>query len=101
MRRLFLTLSASLALGCDRTPESKGDTAPSRPVAIASVAPVTTATPGGATLPSASGNAIESPKTAPSSFRLEANKRVIAIGDLHGDLTALRRALQLGGALDS
>lgn len=34
------------------------------------------------------------------SFRLPAAERIVAIGDLHGDLEATRAALRLGGAID-
>ena len=34
------------------------------------------------------------------SFRLPAADRIVAIGDLHGDLEATRAALRLGGAID-
>jgi hypothetical protein len=34
-------------------------------------------------------------------MRFEAAERLIAIGDLHGDLEAARRALRLGGAIDA
>jgi len=50
------------------------------------------------------------PKAAPAtqqapidddtSFRFPAAERVVAIGDLHGDLAATRRALRLAGAID-
>jgi hypothetical protein len=36
-----------------------------------------------------------------SSFRLPAAKRIVAIGDLHGDVAATRAALRLAGALGS
>lgn len=36
-----------------------------------------------------------------SSFRFAAADRVVAIGDLHGDLEAARRALRLAGAVDA
>src|SRR5438105_624440 len=35
------------------------------------------------------------------SFQLPAAERVIAIGDLHGDVSALRAALRVGGAIDA
>ncbi|HEX2670949.1 MAG TPA: metallophosphoesterase [Polyangiaceae bacterium] len=34
------------------------------------------------------------------SFQLPAVERIVAIGDLHGDMNALRAALRLGGAID-
>ena len=34
------------------------------------------------------------------SFQLPAAERIVAIGDLHGDVSALRAALRLGGAID-
>ena len=78
-----LALVVGLAGACSRTPESKPEArAPSAPAAP-------TAAPG---LP-ASGPA--------TSFRLPASQRLVAIGDIHGDLTALRAALRLAGAIDS
>lgn len=49
--------------------------------------------------------AIEQPKaepapTAPIMWRLPAPQRIIAVGDVHGDLSALRRALSSGGVID-
>src|SRR4051794_6188258 len=35
------------------------------------------------------------------SFQLPAAERIVAIGDLHGDVGALRAALRLAGAIDS
>src|SRR3954470_8409708 len=34
------------------------------------------------------------------SFQCPAAERIVAIGDLHGDVNALRAALRLGGAID-
>src|ERR1041384_1307946 len=46
----------------------------------------------------------EPPKAEPlprdPSFQLPAVDRIVAIGDLHGDVSALRAALRLGGAID-
>jgi len=40
------------------------------------------------------------PVRADPSFQLPAVDRIVAIGDLHGDVSALRAALRLGGATD-
>jgi len=42
-----------------------------------------------------------SPSPAPSDFRYPAPARLVAIGDLHGDLSATRAALKLAGAIDA
>lgn len=39
-------------------------------------------------------------READTSYRLPARERVVAIGDLHGDLAATRAALRLAGAID-
>lgn len=74
---------ALCALGaCGKTePPSKLDVAPRRPSAVAVArgpAPI-----------------------ADTSFRLPAAERIVAFGDLHGDVQAAREALRLGGAIDS
>ncbi|HYQ15818.1 MAG TPA: metallophosphoesterase [Polyangiaceae bacterium] len=88
----ILTLALASTAGCDRTPEAKPDVtvlAPSpRPaVSNAEVAPSPAASP-------------SAPPTT-TSYRLPAAARVVAIGDLHGDLDALRATLRLAGAIDS
>src|SRR3954470_11632582 len=40
------------------------------------------------------------PAPTDASFQLPAAERIVAIGDLHGDVNALRAALRLGGAID-
>jgi hypothetical protein len=43
---------------------------------------------------------VEPPLAPDPSFQFPAAERIIAIGDLHGDVSALRAALRLGGAID-
>ncbi|MFO0760048.1 MAG: shewanella-like protein phosphatase [Byssovorax sp.] len=51
--------------------------------------------------PSARASAPPSPSAAPEPLaRVPAPARLVAIGDLHGDLAATRAALRLGGAID-
>lgn len=75
-----LTLAGLGSLACDRTPEPRSEPRVLPPPAAVSVAP-------------RSGGAV--------SYRLPGAQRVVAIGDLHGDLNALRAALRLAGAIDS
>src|SRR5688572_23522185 len=75
---------------CDRTPETKPETKlPTQNAGRPSAEPA-------ATTPAAAGSA-----TSHASFRLPSRSRLVAIGDIHGDLTALRAALRLAGAIDS
>lgn len=84
-RRVLASALAVLGLassyGCDRAPSSA-------PVAAAA-------------------SSAEPPRPAPApspsdtSFRLPGAKRVVAIGDVHGDLDATRAALRLAGAIDA
>jgi len=50
--------------------------------------------------PAAATAKAEPPLPRDPSFQLPAAERIIAIGDLHGDVSALRAALRLGGAID-
>ncbi|MEI9951120.1 MAG: metallophosphoesterase [Pseudomonadota bacterium] len=43
---------------------------------------------------------VEPARPIDTSFQLPAAERIVAIGDLHGDVSALRAALRLGGAID-
>jgi hypothetical protein len=89
--QLALVLVAASA--CSRTPEAQPDTATPTARSTPSSAP----TPASASTASAPAAAVSS-----SSFQLPlAGARLVAIGDIHGDLTALRGALRLAGAIDS
>jgi hypothetical protein len=77
----FLTLLAALGFACDRTPEAR----PSPP------APPPPAT---------SASTIVTNDAVPTGYRLPSSARLVAIGDIHGDLKALRAALRLAGAVN-
>lgn len=80
-RGVFLLCSIA-ALGCERkTPEPEA-----RPPARTTAAAVASAP-------------ASPPLVADTSFRYPGAERVVAIGDLHGDLRATRSALRLAGAL--
>jgi hypothetical protein len=81
----FSTLLLAL-WACDRTPEAKPDSATleQRPPAARPAPAAASAAP-----------------ASNADYRLPARSRVVAIGDIHGDLAAMRRALRLAGAIDS
>jgi hypothetical protein len=95
MRHMVLTRSLVIALtcsvfACDRTPEAKPE--PSLKPAGAAPSPQAKAPVSAAS--SSDDKMVEN-------FRLPPRARVVAIGDVHGDLAALRAALRLAGAIDS
>jgi Calcineurin-like phosphoesterase len=81
----WLALLLAGASACGRTPEAKPDTPSPVLKTPESAAPSPT------------------PQSAPltAGYRLPGSSRVVAIGDIHGDLTALRGALRLAGAIDT
>lgn len=87
--RLVLLLLGLAA--CNRTPETTPDTG-----RVPASSPATAA-------PSPSPAAADAPAGAEADaggFRIESKARLVAIGDVHGDLRALRAALRLAGAVD-
>src|SRR5437868_5795043 len=85
-RSLAFACACLGASACGRTPEAKPD-APS---------PALKTPPSTAPAPVAAQAA-----PATTGYKLPGSPRVVAIGDIHGDLTALRGALRLAGAIDS
>ncbi|HKO49210.1 MAG TPA: metallophosphoesterase [Polyangiaceae bacterium] len=86
LRLLGLVCGLALTCACGKTePPSNPDAgaAPPRPAAAA--------------VP----KDVEPPRAPDPSFQLPAAERIVAIGDLHGDVSALRAALRLGGAIDA
>jgi hypothetical protein len=69
------------------------------PEAAAGSAPVSAASSAVSPAPPASGSAGAAPASSPA-YRHPLPGRLIAIGDLHGDVAATRAALRLGGAID-
>src|SRR5688572_22921685 len=87
----FLSLLSLGSAACDRTPEARSDPKPPATAAAA-------AAPSAAAAPAAPD---KSAAPTAASFRLPSRTRLVAIGDIHGDLAALRAALRLAGAIDS
>ncbi|WP_437678194.1 metallophosphoesterase [Sorangium sp. So ce131] len=84
-------LAALLLAGCDA--ERPASTAP-RPAPAASIPAASSPAPGaGAASPAL-------PVDTDRSYAYPAAERVVAIGDVHGDLAATRAALRIAGAID-
>lgn len=105
-------LACALLLGCSRSlPESHGrDVATGVPRAMASGSPpgvthTTLKSKAVATAPlttsAVAAPSTPMPETAKHPFRFPEAERVVAIGDLHGDLASAREALRLAGAIDA
>jgi len=77
-RHLLLGICLALLSGCDRTPPEPA----ARPSTKAGSKPATT------------------PEESDTSYKYQAPGRVVAIGDLHGDLGATKRALRAGALID-
>ena len=77
--RLLVFCTLLLAAACSRTPEPGPSPQQSSPAKLAESSP---------------------PPAGAAPFRFEAKGRIVAIGDLHGDLASTRQALRLAGAID-
>lgn len=84
-------LAGACASACDRTPEAR----PSPPSP-----PAPAPTPATSALTPPTSSSASSP-AKPENFRLPSSARLVAIGDIHGDLKALRAALRLAGAINT
>ena len=91
----WLLTGAALGMAaCSRTPEAPPDSRAPNVKAVASAPPAAAA-------PLATAAAPPAASPSATSYKLPGSARVVAIGDLHGDLTAMRGALKLAGAIDS
>jgi hypothetical protein len=91
-RRLHvLGLIALLLSGCERLAPPPSQRSESSSTTNAAKAPGTAA---------AAESPSPSPSPGPSAARLPAPPRLVAIGDLHGDIAATRAAFRLAGAID-
>ena len=86
----FLVLLGALQLGCHRTPASEQG---EMQASVANPATIKSA-------PAESKVAETQPATNANNCRSPAAARLVAIGDLHGDLKAAKRAFSLAGATD-
>jgi hypothetical protein len=97
MRRSVTLLLVASSLGCTRTPPE-----PSARETATSQAPRPSASSlAAATAPNARSPMLSAPVEASERpFRFPAAERVVAVGDLHGDIGSMREALRLAGAID-
>lgn len=109
-RCLIFVLLGTLALGCNKSPPAPEPEPPAASIAAAPIS-ATARRPSAfdasaattATGTAALGSTTARPPIAStaSECRAPAAERLVAIGDLHGDLQATRHALQLAGAIDA
>lgn len=97
MWRSLLALSLAAGLGCDKTPEVR----PAPPASAPAARPSESAAPSGPVATTPPGP-VGPPRELPAiATRFEAAERLVAIGDVHGDLDATKAALRLAGLIDA
>lgn len=97
MRRAAWFAFVLAVVACDRGHPREAPTATSPPM----VAPATGTTGTSPTLPDSAGSATPGCSLAPIPLRRPAAPhRLVAVGDLHGDLAAMRAVLRAAGAID-
>jgi hypothetical protein len=97
----LLTLAALLSsLACNLAPPPAHEQAKPAPARVPVDAPAPTPASPDAPAPSRAPSPIVPGELAEPSDQFPAPARLVAIGDVHGDLQATRRALRLAGAID-
>src|SRR5262245_28213683 len=96
-------LLASMVWGCNSGTATVSEAAKSERPSPSGSAPAAAVASAPAAVPAPAAPAPAASASAPAErdFRYPASQRLIAIGDLHGDLAAARAALRLGGAIDA
>lgn len=97
---LCVALAGSASAACDRKPLASR-TQDGAAVASAEKAPAVQPSKAASPQPAAPSIDAGAKASSRADYKLSGAARLVAIGDLHGDLSATKQALELGGAIDS